>query len=832
MKISLSWLGDYLKTTQTAEQLAETLTRSGIEVKSVVSHGAAIPKVVAAQILESTQHPNADRLSVCKVDDGSGTPLQIVCGAKNYKVGDKILLALPGAALPGGVKIKVGKLRGVESEGMMCSSKELGLGEGVDGLHILPPETMIGTELGALFRADDILELEITPNRPDWLGYLGVAREAAAFGAGEFLEPAWNLPSIIEDKNVTTITAHSACSFYSIRRIDLRTYSKSSKIDAMPGARSTDEECISKYSTMASTVATPQCAISGDLEQVLKMNPSPSWLVQRLAVMEARPINLVVDLANYVMFETAQPLHAFDANKIQGALNVRFAHEGEKLEALDGKTYRLRSSDLVIADDQGPQALAGMIGGMKSGVTETTTSILLESAIFDPATVADTLRFHGIKTEGGYRFERGNRAGTMEASARVAALLAELAGGIASENLFVAGHFPEPLQIELRGDQVRQLLGVEINDEQIDGYLKKLGLIKKESAWFIPSWRPDLLRSVDLIEEVSRVHGIEAIKSRYMAFPAPSSKEDQAYDQMMMLRRRLAAGGFFEARTGTLVAKEVANEKNIALRNPMGEQQAVLRTSLLPGLKKVLQHNLHQGISSARLFELGKIYQQSEAPDCEEKFSLALMTTGAAVPMSWRSDSQRSLDLYDLKGMIDQLVPGKINYQSWEEPLPPGMSLMLSVFCDTHRLGYVGLLHPSAARELMLTGQEHPVAVAELDVAMLCNVIEQEGWNKGGVLTRFPAMVRDIALIVDKSVAYASLEKALLSSQEELLRSVTPFDIFTDPSGEKIAATKKSVALSLKFQHDDRTLTAQEVGETCERLIALLEKSLHVEIRK
>ena len=517
MKISLSWLGDYLKTTQTAEQLAETLTRSGIEVKSVVSHGAAIPKVVAAQILESTQHPNADRLSVCKVDDGSGTPLQIVCGAKNYKVGDKILLALPGAALPGGVKIKVGKLRGVESEGMMCSSKELGLGEGVDGLHILPPETLIGTELAELFPADDILELEITPNRPDWLGYLGVAREASAFAAGDFVQPSLELPPTSEDKNVATITGRNGCPFYSIRKID-----------------------------------------------GIKMNPSPSWLVQRLAVMEARPINLVVDLANYVMFETAQPLHAFDANKIQGALNVRFAHEGEKFEALDGKTYRLRSSDLVIADDQGPQALAGMIGGMKSGVTETTTSILLESAIFDPATVAATLRFHGINTEGGYRFERGNRAGTMEASARVAALLAELAGGIASENLFVAGHFPEPLQIELRVDQVRQLLGVEINDEQIDGYLKKLGLIKKESAWFIPSWRPDLLRSVDLIEEVSRVHGIEAIKSRYMAFPAPSSKEDQAYDQMMMLRRRLAAGGFFVARRGTLVAKEVANEKNIA----------------------------------------------------------------------------------------------------------------------------------------------------------------------------------------------------------------------------------------------------------------------------
>ena len=801
MKISLSWLRDYLNTTQTAEQLAETLTRSGLEVKSIISHGAAISKVVAAQILESNQHPDADRLSVCKVDDGSGAPRQIVCGAKNYKVGDKILLALPGAVLPGNVKIKVGKLRGVESEGMMCSSKELGLGEGVDGLHILPPETVIGTELGALFSADDILELEITPNRPDWLGYLGVALEASVFGAGEFLEPAWNFPSTIEDKNVATITAYNGCSFYSIRKID-----------------------------------------------GIKMNPSPAWLVQRLAVMEARPINLVVDLVNYVMFETAQPLHAFDAAKIQGALNVRFAREGEKLEALDGKTYLLRSSDLVIADDQGPQALAGIIGGTKSGVTAATNSILLESAIFDPATIAHSLRYHGINTEAGYRFERGNRASTLESSARAAALLGELSESTASEKLFVAGQLPEPLQIELRGDQVRQLLGAEISDEQIDAYLKKLGLSKTGSAWQIPSRRPDLLRPVDLIEEVSRVHGIEAITSRYMAFPAASSKEDQAYDQMMILRRRLAAGGFFEVRTGTLVAREVADDRAIALRNPMGAQQSVLRTSLLPGLKKVLQHNLQQGASAIRLFELGKIYKQSEAPDHEEKFSLALMTTGAAVPISWRSGSQRSLDLYDLKGMIDQLAPGKTNYQESEEPLPAGMSLMLGVFCDARRVGYVGLLHPAAARELILTGQEHPVAVAELDVVTLFNwgqamifdkklekkELEANVLVKNHSLTpiaRFPAMVRDIALIVNKSIAYASLEKALFSANEELLRSVTPFDIFTDPTGEKIAADKKSVALSLKFQHDDRTLTAQEVGDACEKLVALLKQIFGAEVR-
>lgn len=784
MKISLSWLRDYLKTTQTAQQLAETLTRSGIEVKSIASLGAAIPKVVAAQILESTQHPNADRLSVCKVDDGSDTPRQIVCGAKNYKVGDKVLLALPGAVLPGNVKIKVGKLRGIESEGMMCSSKELGLGEGVEGLYILPPETSIGTELEKLFPADDILELEITPNRPDWLGYLGVAREASVFGAGEFIKSSIELPPTQEEKRIAVITAHSGSSFYSVRRINQVT-----------------------------------------------MNPSPAWLSQRLALMGARSINLVVDLANYVMFETAQPLHAFDADKIKGALNVRFAHEGETLEALDGKTYQLRSSDLVVADDEGPQALAGVIGGMKSGVTETTTSILLESAIFDPAVIAATLRFHGIHTESGYRFERGSRTSTLEASARVTVLLAQLAGSTASEQLFVAGQLPDPLQIELCKNQVRQLLGANITDEQIETYLQKLGLIKKETAWLIPSWRSDLYRSVDLIEEIARVHGIEAIEPSCISFFSPSSKEDKAYDQMMTLRRRLAAGGFFEVRTSTLVSKEAADERAIALRNPMGEQQAVLRTSLLPGLKKVLQYNLQQGAASVRLFELGKTFQQSASVHEEEIFGLALIATGAVRPTFWHSQEQRSFDLYDLKGIINQLAPEKMSYQLWEEPLLPGMSLMLQIFCGTRLVGYAGLLHPASARELMLTGQEYPVAVAELDVTALQKIMEHDTFKKGGELARFPAMTRDLAFIVDKSVAYHALEKALFSAKEELLRSVTLFDVFTDPSGQKVAIGKKSVALSLKFQHNDRTLTTQEVSEVCERLMALLKTSFDADVR-
>lgn len=784
MKISLSWLCDYLKTEQTAEQLAETLLRSGLEVKSITTHGAAIPHVVTAQILESVQHPNADRLSVCKVDEGSGIPRQIVCGAKNYQVGDKILLALPGAVLPGGLKIKVGKLRGVESEGMMCSSKELGLGEGAEGLHILPPTTMIGTAVEKLFPVDAILELEVTPNRPDWLGYIGVAREAAAFEGGEFVAPSLSFPTMAEEVKMAAIVAQKECSFYSIRKIDQ-----------------------------------------------IRMQPSPSWLVQRLTAMDFRPINLVVDIANYVMLETAQPLHAFDAAQIQGALHVRFAHDGECLEALDGKTYQLRSSDLVIADDKGPQALAGIIGGKKSGVSEKTTSVLLESALFEEATIAATIRFHGIHTEAGYRFERGNRAGTLEASTRAVTLLCELTGGIASEELFVAGQLPAPLEIQLSGERVRQLLGITIDDAQIDTYLKKLGLIKNHNAWQIPSWRPDLRRAVDLVEEIARLYGIEAITSRCMAFAAPSSQEDKIYDQLMSFRHKLTAGGFFEARTGTLVAKDVADEKAIALRNPMGEQQAFLRTSLLPGLKKVLLHNLQQGASSIRMFEIGKVFQKSDQLEQEEQHSLALIVTGVVTPSSWRGEAQRFLDLYDIKGMLDFLVPEKINYQVAEEALPSDVSLGMHIIYQQKKIGYLGLLHPAIARKFMLTGQEQPIAVAELDISALCQIGGEDHWKRGGSLARFPSVTRDVAFIVDKSLSYALLEETLLSAKEVLLQEVAPFDIFVDPSGEKIAPDKKSIAISLKFQHDERTLTTQEVQEACDRLSVLLKNSFGAEVR-
>lgn len=799
MKISFSWLQDYLKTTQTPAELAETLVRSGIEVTSITSTGSAATYVVAAQILSSEQHPNADRLSICQVDDGSQTARQIVCGAKNYHVGDKILLALPGAVLPGGINIKVGKLRGVESEGMMCSAQELGLSGGEGGLYILPPETVSGTELNVLFPSDTILELEITPNRPDWLGHIGIAREAAAFGAGDFLEsPVVAAPSF-QNSLEATIMASNACSFYSLRL----------------------------------------------MEQV-NIAKSPLWLSRRLESIGLRSINNIVDITNYVMMETGQPLHAFDADKIKGIMTVRFAEEGETLEALDGNSYLLRSSDLVIADAQGVQALAGIIGGIKSSVTEKTTSVFLESAVFHPSTIRASAFFHGLRTDASYRFERGMHAAiAMKASTRAASLMLECAGAMAkAQKQVVMMGALSPRAISLRYDRCRELLGISLPDKEISSLLEKIGCLRCQEGWQVPDWRLDVTREIDLIEEVVRLHGIESIKARYLSVPSPSSATDRAYDAAMLLRRRLIASGFYEVRTSLLVSPEESSSGVIPLRNPIGEQQSTLRTSLLSGLKEVVKHNLYQGAASLKLFEIGKTFHLPHASNSTEEISkLSLIMTGQSNSLSWRGGIPRSLDLYDLKGALDHLLPGKITYSPSMRVLPPTMAIMLHLVCDAQYCGYIGCLSPAESRKLMVTGQDDAIVIAELDLSVLLKHLEScehGSWKNEGELSKFPSITRDMAIIVDKSITYAQLEQELLMSyeagespyvREPLLKKMIPLDVFTDPTGEKIAVGKKSVTLELTFQAENRTLTAQEVNTVCNQLIEKLNESFDVALR-
>ena len=797
MKISFSWLREHLRSDKSASEIAAILTNAGLEVGSIESTGVAVEKVVAARILDSVQHPNADRLSVCKVDDGSGSPRQIVCGAKNYKVGDAVPLALPGAVLPGNFKLKVGKLRGVESEGMLCSSKELGLPEGAQGeagLLILPSETKTGTPLTELFPAEEVFEIEITPNRPDWLGHLGVAREAAAFGAGELIARTLELPSTTTDTTVASIEATEAASFYSIRRID-----------------------------------------------GVKVGPSPEWLRRRLESVGLRSINNVVDVTNFVMFETAQPLHAFDAATIDGALNVRFANEGETFLALDGKEHQLSSGDPVIADTKGAQAVAGIIGGKQSGVSETTTSILLESAVFNPTVIRRSSRTLGISTDSSYRFERGANAGTaLAASARATTLILEIAGGSASTELFTDGTLPAPQIVPLRGERVRSLLGTDLDDEAIALLLQKLGLKQTQNGhghdgFEIPSWRAnDLQREVDLIEEVARLHGIGKIPCRIRSIPSHSSPADRAYDFTRGLRRRLSGMGFHEARSGTLTGSKdqqnFASEPVINVRNPMGGEHSALRGSLIPGLLEAVARNLRQGAGSIRLFEIGKVYQQALP---EERLHLGFVITGGAAPEDWRGETKRTLDLFDLKGVIF-LMGGCMDTITFRHLVHPHVAPALEILIEGNPAGLLGVLPPAAAREIAVGGHQGQIVVAELELAAL-QAATGGGFarnpKKLGAIPKFPAVRRDLALLLDAKTPYASVEEAVLGANEELLAGVTPFDVFSDASGIKVPLDKKSVAIALTFQLAGRTLTTEEVAEALGRIVTRLRETVKAEIR-
>ncbi len=781
MKISLNWLRDYVDWTGTVEELAALLTRTGLEVAGVATRGVDFPKVVIAQILESSQHPNADRLSVCRVDDGSGQPRQIVCGAKNYQVGDKAPLALPGAVMPGDFKIKTGKLRGVESEGMMCSAKELGLAGDAEGLLILPPDAPVGKPISDVFPADTTIDLEVTPIRGDWLSHIGVAREIAAFTGGAFHQPEMVLPTTVPGGDFVSLEA-GECPFYSVRRI-----------------------------------------------RNVKVAASPRWLRERLEMAGLRAINTIVDVTNYVMLETGQPLHAFDAAKVNGGVAVRMARKGEKFAALGGREYELGSGSLVIAGPARPVALAGVMGGEDSGVTQGTTDILLESALFDPAAVRRTARALDLHSDSSHRFERGvDPQGILAASARAAALIVELAGGEADAEVLVAGRLPgAAAPVALSHARCRALLGIEVSDAEIRGALLGLGLRlagegENSTTWQAPSHRGDLRREVDLIEEVSRVIGIERITGRLSAIPAEPGEADARYDFQMALRHKLVALGLSEARTSALISQAMLWQDLPALRvkNPLGEDQAFLRTSLLPGLLTAVARNIRQGAKTIGLFEIGRTFQAGET---EESATLGLALFGREEAPTWRGGAERSLDWHDARGIVRTLAGAhELAKTAASEPL----ALAAEIVAAGKRIGSIGQLSPAAARAI---DAEAPVVVVELSIDALRHL---EGAPAYQEISKFPAVTRDIAILCPLSLPYAEIERALLGAKEGLLAEVKPFDVFTDASGQKLPADRKSVAISLTFRTPGRTLSGEEVNAACERLKQVLKRDLPVDFRE
>jgi phenylalanyl-tRNA synthetase beta chain len=784
MKISLAWLRDYVVWSGSIAELEDLLTRAGIKVESVTAIGADFRNVIVAQIIATNRHPQADRLSVCEVDDGSGHTRRIVCGARNYVTGDKVPLALPGTVLPGGLKIKVSKLRGIESEGMLCSSKELGLAEDAEGLFILPREAPVGKPLSSLYPVDTVFDLEITPNRPDWLSHVGIAREVAAFSRTGLEPSALNSWKVVErvERDVS-IEAASLCPFYSARRIR--------------GA---------------------------------KVGPSPEWLRHRLETTGVRSINNIVDITNYVMLELGQPLHAFDADKLSGGIVVRQSQEGESFRALDGSELRLSRADLVIADAKGAIALAGVMGGEQSAVVDETTNILLESALFQPASVRRSARFHALHSESSHRFERGiDPLGVLAASQRAAQLIEELSGGQSEEVVMTAGALPPvPEPIVLREAYCRSLLGVDIVRGEIEDALKRLELTQVRqddcsTAWKVPSYRLDLRREVDLIEEVARMIGIERIHGQLTASPAASSSADCFYDFQIDLRQALCGLGFSEARTSTLVSESMvaSNGEPLRLRNPLGEDQAFLRTSLLPGLFVALRRNIHHGAKSVRLYELGRTFHAAEK---EEASKLAFVIYGEAVPPSWRGDKARDLDWADAKGAVETLLRGSVVCTRTTARFP--MALQCDLAVGKKQIGVLGQLAPAVAREM---DAPKPVLACEIDLETL-----QALWRKPSYqeIAKFPPIARDIAIVCPLTISYGDIEKEIWASDPEFLVRVEPLSVFMDPTGEKLPADRKSVAISLTFRASERTLSSEEVNAACDRLKQQLKAKLAVDFRE
>ena len=777
MKISLAWLGDYVELPPSVDVLAEALTSGGTEVIGRENHGNIPDKIVVAEILSSEQHPNADRLSVCQLEDGSGEPRQIVCGAKNYQVGDKVPLALPGALLGKDFKIKRGKLRGIKSDGMMCSAKELNLSADGEGLLILPATAPVGQELKNLFSPDTILDLEVTPNRPDLLGYLGVAREVGALTEET---PRVFAPSLPQTK--------AAESFLKLQ----------------------DEGC-------------PM--YSARLIRGIKVGPSPKWLVDRLVAHDLRPINNVVDVTNYVLLETGQPLHAFDEGKLNGAIGVRSAAEGETLQALDGSLLKLRTGDLVIADEGQAVALAGVIGGSATAVTEETVDILLEAAWFEPARVRRTSRQLGLQTDSSYRFERRvDPAGVLAASARAVQLITETAGGTADSEVLLVGEVPlAPCTFTLNYDRCRSLLGLEIGDKEISSILSRLGLVaSSDGAWTIPSFRSDLTREVDLIEEVIRIAGIDRVPARLRGFPSASSQADLRYDRAELMRERLRAQGFSEARTSHFVSPEVLDkigimtDKVIKMRNPLGADQALLRPTLLGGLLTAMAHNLRHHVRDVRLFELGRVFALAEA---EEKTSLALIATGKKDGISWQTAGSES-DLYDVKGVL-QAALGPLSFAEAEVG-----GLVLKIEGDgvegTVRQLPRGLSRDHEARQ--------PVYYAEvfLDSWMETSMARVQV----SPLPKFPAMERDLSFVLPCTTQFSEVELLWQGMKGPHLESVVLKDVFSDSSGEKLPVGQRSLTVTLTFRDGGRTLNSDEVDRAVAALRDHAKAELNVVFRE
>lgn len=790
MKVSTQWLSDYVALPP-VDELARRLTMAGLEVEKIERQAAALEGVVVAQILESVQHPNADKLSVTKIALGGASPLQVVCGAKNYKVGDKVPLATVGTTLPGGTSIEQAKLRGVDSSGMLCSSKELGLDEGNAGLLILDPSLTVGTPIAQALGLDDvILELNVTPNRADALSHLGVAREVAALLGTPLKKPQAALKE----------SATPAAGAISLR------------ID--------DPQRCWRYAARV---------IEG-----VKVGPSPKWMQERLKACGVRAINNLVDITNYVLLEYGQPLHAFDLDKVGGAqIVVRTAKAGEVLKTLDDKERTLHAEDLLICDRDRAQVLAGVMGGAHSEVTPATTRVLLECATFQPTTVRRSSKRHALHTESSHRFERGTDVSAVpEVLDRAAALMAELAGGTVLAGRVDAYPTPKaPKRVTLRTKRVEEVLGTPVPEAECHQILAALGFAcvnaKAGVADFdVPLARVDVGGEEDLIEEIARVRGFETIPTALPRGLSQLEPERPLATVERALRRALAGQGYDEVVNYSFVAKkELAafGEAGaaIALTNPLSEEQSVMRTTLLPSLVANVQRASRHQAAGVRFYELARTYRpnpeggRGTVPVAIETYELAGAIWGARDGATSWTDKDAAADFYDAKAAVEAVLHGLRIRGATYEPLEsawyhPRASALVRVRDVV--IGTVGELHPRAAKALDAPGG---VYLFQLDVRALAEAAVLVPQAKP--LSKFPVVHRDLAVVVQDAMAAEAVRQVILEVGRPLLSDARVFDVYTGP---QVGPGKKNLAYALTYGAGDRTLTDAEVTDAHAKIVA------------
>ena len=790
MKFSENWLRSFIDPPADRDELVRRLTMAGLEVEAVEALGAGLDGVLVGEIESAEPHPNADKLRVCRVRTG-GETLTIVCGAPNARAGLKAPLAMVGAKLPGGIEIRRAALRGVESNGMLCSGRELGLGADADGLWELPADAPVGVTLASYLALPDAsIELKLTPNRPDCLGLRGLASEVAALFA---------LPPVASD----------------VRAVPARN-------DAALAVRLEAPADCPRYLGRVVRGVDPRAA-------------TPTWLAERLRRAGLRPISAIVDCTNYVMLELGQPMHAFDLARIEGEVVVRRGREGEGLKLLDGREVAVDGGFLMIADARKPLAIAGVMGGWDSRVTDDSVDIFLESAHFSPDAISGRARRLGLHTDASHRFERGVDPELPRAAIeRLTELVLAIAGGEPGPvvEAVSAPHLPQCPPVRLRRARLARVLGIEVPDARVESILRGLGfeVAATTEGWTVapPSRRFDIAIEEDLIEEVIRVHGYDAVPVRAPSGTLVVAPEPEGRVPDSALREVLRARGYSEAVCFAFVGAEALRtwqleDGAIALANPLSHELAVMRTSLLPGLVDALRRNLARQAARVRLFEIGHTFAAGSAGPRESQ-CLAGVAIGSAAPEQWGAP-RRALDFHDLKGDIEQLLattgdPASFVFQPVARPwLHPGRSA--EIVRAGQAIGLAGALHPALAGALDLPQDTWVFELAVEPLAARPVPLATE-------VSRLPSVRRDLAIVVDRKVPWGALETAIRAAAGPLLRGLVLFDEY---SGKGLPDSARSLAIGLILQDDSRTLTDEDASGIVASVVAVIAESFGGQLR-